>query len=456
MVFQTAIRAPIAAVWAFSYIYGSNILWTSAVSAAIGLMVAMTAVILYLVMPKFKMMQILTDDITRVTRENLTGLRVVRAYNAEDYQETKFDTANERITDTQMFTGRVMASTMPLMNIIFTCLPLSIHWIGANLINNAGQHERVSYFGDLMVFSTYSMHIVMAFMMFAMMFVFMPRGSVSAKRINEVLDTEPCIVGGPVKVNENGLAGEVEFRNVSFKYPGAADYVLHDVSFTAKRGETVAFIGSTGSGKTSLISLVPRFYDATEGEVLVNGVNVKEYELRSLYNILGYVPQKSVLLKGTVSSNVALGDNGRGGFSEDGVKAAVGIAQGAEFVENMDGAYGAEISQGGSNISGGQKQRLSIARAIYRQPEIYIFDDSFSALDYKTDKELRKALKRETEGVTSLIVAQRIGTIMDADRIIVLEEGKVVGMGTHKELLAECEVYREIAESSMSEEEFSR
>jgi len=466
MVFQIAIRAPIAAIWAFTKISGSSIEWTAAVAVAIGIMVIMTVVIISMVMPKFKLMQELTDDITRVTRENLTGLRVVRAYNAEGYQEEKFDKANDAITGTQLFTSRAMASVMPMMNIIFTCLPLVIYWTGAHIINDAsyvineaGYSERHMIFGDLVVFTTYAMHIVMSFMMLAMMFVFLPRGSVSAKRINEVLDTKPSIVDGSATAGLDGMTGEVEFRNVSFKYAGSADYVLQDISFTAKQGETVAFIGSTGSGKTSLVNLVPRFYDATEGEVLVNGVNVKEYKLEALYNLLGCVPQKAVLLKGTVGSNVALGDNGRAisdeDLKEEAVKKAVSVAQGAEFVENMDGQYNAEISQGGANISGGQKQRLSIARAVYRQPEIYIFDDSFSALDYKTDRQLRSALKQETAGVTSLIVAQRIGTIMDADQIIVLDEGRVVGKGTHKELLKTCAVYKEIAESSMSEEELA-
>jgi len=456
MVFQTAIRAPIAATWAFSQISGSNAAWTSAVAVAIGIMVIMTVVIILIVMPKFKLMQEMTDDLTRVTRENLTGLRVVRAYNAEDFQEGKFDKANEAITDTQLFTSRAMASVMPMMNIIFTCLPLVIYWTGAHIINDAGYAYRNALFGDLMVFTTYAMHIVMSFMMLAMMFVFLPRGSVSAKRINEVLDAKPSIVDGSAVKGLEGVIGEVEFRDVSFKYPGSADYVLRNVSFTAKQGETVAFIGSTGSGKTTLVSLVPRFYDVTEGAVFVNGVNVKEYKLEALYNALGYVPQKAVLLKGSVNSNVAFGDNGKhDGIDEDCVKKAVKVAQGAEFVEKMEEKYQAEISQGGANISGGQKQRLSIARAVYRQPQVYIFDDTFSALDYKTDRQLRSTLKQETAGVTSLIVAQRIGTIMDADQIIVLDEGRVVGKGTHRELLETCGVYREIAESSMSEEELA-
>jgi len=407
------------------------------------------------VMPKFKKMQTLTDNVTRVTRENLLGLRVVRAYNAEGYQEDKFEGANDELTGTQLFTNRAMAVMMPMMTVIMSGLPLVIYWIGAYLIDAAAAPDKLPIFSDMVVFSQYAMMVIMSFMMLVMMFVMLPRASVSAKRINEVLDTEPTILDGEATEGKPGMAGEVEFRNVSFKYPDAAEAVLEDISFTAKKGETVAFIGSTGSGKSTLINLVPRFFDATEGEILVDGVNVRDYQLEALYNKIGYVPQRAVLFKGTVESNVAYGDNGGEGFTEDEVQKAVQIAQGAEFVEKMEGGYGADIAQGGTNVSGGQKQRLAIARAVCRKPEIYIFDDSFSALDYKTDRVLRSVLKKETAGVTSLIVAQRIGTIMDADQIIVLDEGRVVGRGTHKELLSGCEVYREIAMSQLSEEELA-
>jgi ATP-binding cassette subfamily B protein len=380
------------------------------------------------------------------------GLRVVRAYNAESYQEGKFDTANRELTDTHLYTSRAMAFMMPVIGLVMSGLSLAIYWIGSYLINQAGLMERLELFSNMVVFSQYAMQVIMAFMMFVMMFVFLPRASVSAKRINEVLETKPAIIEGSggltsISGGKPVLPGTVEFKNVSFKYPGAADDVLTDVSFTVKPGETAAFIGSTGSGKSTLINLVPRFFDVTEGEVLVNGVNVKDYKFEELYGKIGYVPQKAVLFKGTVESNVKYGDN------DGDVQTAARIAQAAEFVEEMDGKYEAQIAQGGTNVSGGQKQRLAIARAVCRKPDIYVFDDSFSALDYKTDRVLRNALKKETAGVTSLIVAQRIGTIMDADQIIVLDEGRVVGKGTHKEMLKDCEVYREIAASQLSEEE---
>lgn len=452
---QLIVKAPITAVWAVTKIAGKGLEWSLATGVAVLILILMVAFILVFAMPKFRKMQVLTDNITRVTRENLTGLRVVRAYNAEGYQEEKFERANEELTDTQMFTNRAMAVMMPVMNVLMSGLSLAIYWIGAYLIASAGAADKLDVFSNMVVFTQYAMQVIMSFMMLVMIFIMLPRASVSAKRINEVLGIEPRILDGNETQGKPGLRGEVVFQSVSFRYPDAAEPVLEDISFTASPGETVAFIGSTGSGKSTLINLIPRFFDATGGEILIDGVNVKDYQMEALYNKIGYVPQKAVLFKGTVESNVAYGDNGGGGYTSDEVKKAVQIAQGADFVENMEGSYEASIAQGGTNISGGQKQRLAIARAVCRKPEIYIFDDSFSALDYKTDRVLRSALKQETAGVTSLIVAQRIGTIMDADQIIVLDEGKIVGRGTHKELLRDCAIYQEIAMSQLSEEELA-
>lgn len=456
MALQLVIKSPIMAVWAITKIAGKGFEWSLVTGAAVLIVLSVVTFLMIFVIPKFKKMQTLTDNITRVTRENLTGLRVIRAYNAEDYQEDKFETANEELTSTQMFTNRAMAIMMPVMTVVMSGLSLAIYWVGAYLINSAGAMDKLTVFSNMVVFSQYAMQVIMSFMMLIMIFIMLPRASVSAKRINEVLDTKPTILDGNETQGNAGLTGHVEFRSVSFKYPDAAEAVIENISFTAKQGETVAFIGSTGSGKSTLINLVPRFFDATGGEVLIDGVNVKDYKQESLLNKIGYVPQKAVLFKGTVESNVAYGDNGHNEKVHiEEVKKAIQIAQGADFVEKMDGRYEASIAQGGSNISGGQKQRLAIARAVYRKPEIYIFDDSFSALDYKTDRILRTVLKKETSGVTSLIVAQRIGTIMDADQIIVLDEGKIVGKGTHKELLRNCAVYKEIAMSQLSEEELT-
>ncbi|MDR2571387.1 MAG: ABC transporter ATP-binding protein/permease [Oscillospiraceae bacterium] len=452
---QLVIKAPITAIWAITKIMGKGMQWTMATGVAVGFLIIMAVFIMISVMPKFKKMQSLIDNMNRVTRENLTGLRVVRAYNAEDYQENKFKHANDELTYTQLFTSRVLATVMPAMTIIMSGLSLSVFWIGAYLIDAAQITDRLPIFSDMMVFSIYAMQVIFSFMMLMMIFFILPRAGVSANRIREVLETESTILGGNRVEGMPGIKGEVTFKNVSFKYPDAADYVLEDISFTVKQGETIAFIGSTGSGKSTLINLVPRFFDATEGEILINGVNNREYTLEALYNRIGYVPQKAVLFKGSVSGNVAYGDNGSSGFSESDIKNAVAIAQGTDFVEEMEDCYDAKIAQGGTNISGGQKQRLAIARAVCRKPEIYIFDDSFSALDYKTDRILRSQLKKETAGVTGMIVAQRIGTIMDADQIIVLDEGKIVGRGRHKELLQNCEVYRQIAISQLSEEELA-
>ncbi|PWM52148.1 MAG: multidrug ABC transporter ATP-binding protein [Bacillota bacterium] len=452
---QIMVKAPILAVWAVCKILTRNWQWSVSTAVAVGIMVIMLLFIFLAVFPKFRLVQKLTDNLNGVTRENLTGVRVVRAYNAEEYQQKKFEKANTDLTKTQLFTSRAMAIMMPMMTMIMSGLTLAIYWVGAYLIGDLPTGaERYEMFAQMSAFSGYAMQVVMAFMMLAMIFIILPRAMVSVRRIGEVLDATSNIVDGTLSAAPEGSpVGTVEFRNVSFKYPDASEYVLHDLTFKAEKGQTVAFIGSTGSGKSTAINLVPRFYDATEGEILVDGVNVKDYTLRALHDKIGYVPQRAVLFSGTVESNVAYGAKDGLEFTKEGVKDAVRIAQGQEFVEKMEGGYEAHIAQGGTNVSGGQKQRLAIARAVCRKPEIYIFDDSFSALDYKTDRLLRTALKRETGGATSLIVAQRIGTIRDADLIIVLDEGKVVGQGTHEELMKNCEVYREIAYSQLSKEE---
>jgi len=449
---QVMIKAPVMAVWAVCKILGKSWKWTAATAGAVVFLMIIIGTLIIFAFPKFKKIQTLTDNLNRVTRENLTGIRVVRAYNAEEYQEEKFSKANDELTDNNLFAFRFMALMMPSMSMVMSGISLVIYWIGAFLLNKAQGMDKMTVFSDMVVFSSYAVQVIMSFVMLAMIFIMLPRAAVSAKRINEVLDTKPNIISGEVKEVPN--EGRVEFRNVSFRYPDAAKNVIENISFTADKGETVAFIGSTGSGKSTLINLVPRFYDATEGEVLVDGVNVKDYDLEHLNNKLGYVSQRAVMFSGTVASNVSYGNStGNPEYSLDEVKKALDIAQGTEFVEKMQGQYDAPIAQGGSNVSGGQKQRLSIARAIYRKPEILIFDDSFSALDYKTDKTLRSALKKETKDVTTLIVAQRIGTIRDADRIIVLDEGKMAGMGTHDELMKNCSVYRQIALSQLSKEE---
>lgn len=450
---QVMIKAPVMAVWAVVKILGKSWEWSVVVAAAVGLLVLTILVVVFFAVPKFKKIQTLTDNLNNVTRENLTGVRVVRAYNAEAYQEKKFDFANAELSGNYLFVGRVMSIMNPIMNVIMSGMSLAIYWIGAVLIKDAEIMLRPALYGDMTSFMAYGMQVVMSFIMLIMVFMIMPRSLVSARRINEVLCLNPSVTNPdtPVAAPEN-VKGEVEFKNVSFKYPDAEEYVLQDISFKANKGDTVAFIGSTGSGKSTLINLVPRFYDVTDGEVLVDGVNVKDYRLEDLHRKLGYVPQRGVLFSGTVDSNVNYGYGAEERAEADVIR-AVEIAQGKDFVEKMDGKYSAPIAQGGTNVSGGQKQRLSIARAVVRNPEIFIFDDSFSALDYKTDRVLRSAIKNETGDSTRLIVAQRIGTILDADKILVLDEGKVVGQGTHSELMENCEVYRQIAYSQLSKEE---
>lgn len=450
---QLMIKAPITAIWAITKILNKSWQWSMTTGIAVLILLTVISILTIIVMPRFKIVQKLTDKINGVTRENLTGIRVVRAFNAENYQENKFEDVNTKLTNQQMYNQKKFAIMQPVMYLVMYFLTLAIYFIGAYLIRDASMVNKLGLFGDMVVFSSYAMQVIMSFLMLAMIFMMSPRAQVSANRINEVLDTDITIKDGNINTNKTNEVGIVEFKNVSFKYPDADEYLLKNISFKANKGETVAFIGSTGSGKSTLINLVPRFYDATEGEVLVDGINVKDYTQEFLHNKIGYVPQKAVMFNGTVNSNIAYGDNGKGEISEEKIKKAIEVAQGKEFVEKMDEKYDTHIAQGGTNVSGGQKQRLAIARAIARNPEIYIFDDSFSALDYKTDSLLRKALKEYTKDATSLIVAQRIGTIMNADKIIVLEDGVSVGMGTHKELLKNCDVYKEIALSQLSKEE---
>lgn len=450
---QLLIKAPITAIWAITKILNKSWQWSAITAVAIAILMTTIAIIMVIVLPRFKKVQKLIDKLNGVTRENLTGIRVVRAFNAEQYQEEKFDKANNNLTNQQLFNQKVFAVMQPMMYIIMYMVILSIYYVGAYLIKDAGMADKISLFGDMVVFSSYAMQVIMSFLMLAMIFMMLPRAQVSANRINEVLDTEISIKDGKINTKTNNEVGTVEFKNVSFKYPDADEYLLKDISFKANKGDTVAFIGSTGSGKSTLINLIPRFYDATEGEVLVDGINVKNYTQEFLHDKIGYVPQKAVMFNGTVKSNISYGDNGKEKPTDEQIKKAIEVAQGTEFVEKMDGQYDAHMAQGGTNVSGGQKQRLSIARAIARNPEIYIFDDSFSALDYKTDSVLRKELKKYTSDATSLIVAQRIGTIMNADQIVVLDNGVIVGKGTHKELLKTCEVYKQIALSQLSKEE---
>ncbi len=450
---QMLIKAPITAIWAICKIANQQWQWSLATVIGVVIVLAVVGICIALVLPKVKRMQKLTDDLNRVTRENLNGLRVVRAYNAENYQEEKFEEVNDDLTKTQLFQQRTMAFMMPTMQLVQSGLMLAVYWIGAILMGSAA--DRIGLIGNMMVFSQYGIMIVMSFMMLVMPFMMLPRASVAAKRINEVLDTKTTIQNGTLTEGKKGLVGEVEFKNVSFRYPDAEECVINNISFTAKKGETIAFIGSTGCGKSTVINLVPRFYDATEGEVLVDGVNVKDYEQHALRNKIAYVSQKAVLFSGDIKSNIAYGDNGKKAATAEDIKFAVDTAQANEFVEKLPEKYDSYVAQGGTNFSGGQKQRLSIARAIARKAEILIFDDSFSALDYKTDRVLRKKLDEKCSGVTRLIVAQRIGTIRDADKIIVLDDGNMVGIGKHDELMQNCEVYKQIALSQLSKEELA-
>ena len=446
---QASVRAPIMAVWAITKIINKNLMWSAATGVAVAFLLVLIAVIFVLVVPGFQKMQTLTDNINRVARENLSGVRVVRAYNAEKYQEDKFEEANEELTSVNLFNQKIMALMSPVMTLISSGLTLSIYWIGVYLIDKAALQDKITLFSDMIVFSSYAMQVIMSFMMLTFTFIILPRAIVSSKRINEVLDTKNRIMDGEGCENTSET-GTVEFRNVSFHYPDATDDIISDINFKANKGEMVAFIGATGSGKTTLINLIPRFYDATGGEVLVDGVNVKKYKLSELRKKIGYAPQKALLFSGTVEENVCYGADTP---DSERLNEALEISQAKEFVEKLTDNVKSKISQGAVNVSGGQKQRLSIARSLYNKPEILIFDDSFSALDYRTDKILRKELRERSKGSTSLIVAQRIGTIMEADLIIVLEEGRIVGQGKHKELLKSCPIYKEIAMSQLSEEE---
>ena len=453
---QMLVKAPVTAVLAILKIQEKgNPQWTLLTAAAVILLLVVLGLQIVYVLPKFKKVQKLTDNLNRIMRENLTGLRVVRAYNAENYQEGKFTGANDALTDNNLKAGRATSLMGPFMSLVMNGVSLGIYWIGAYIIEAAGMGDKLTIFSNMVVFSSYAMQVIMSFLMLSIIFVLYPRAQVSAQRIREVLDTAPTMQNG-TEARGDGTEGEVVFDHVSFRYPGGDGYVLEDISFTAHKGETVAFIGATGSGKSSLVNLIPRLYDVSEGSVRVDGVDVRDYDREALRNKLGYVSQKAVLFAGDIRGNITLGENGKGPQDGETVDKALSIAQASEFVDNLLDGVNAPVAQGGANFSGGQKQRLSIARAVARKPEIYIFDDSFSALDYKTDRVLRERLKTETAGVTTLIVAQRIGTIMDADRIVVLDDGKAVGIGRHKELLKTCPVYQEIAASQLSKEELER
>ena len=453
---QMLVKAPVTAVLAILKIQekGSP-QWTLLTAAAVILLLVVLGLQMVYVLPKFKKVQKLTDNLNRIMRENLTGLRVVRAYNAENYQEGKFTGANDALTNNNLKAGRATSLMSPFMSLVMNGVSLGIYWIGAYIIEAAGMGDKLTIFSNMVVFSSYAMQVIMSFLMLSIIFVLYPRAQVSAQRIREVLDTAPTMQNG-TEARGDGTEGEVVFDHVSFRYPGGDGYVLEDISFTAHKGETVAFIGATGSGKSSLVNLIPRLYDVSEGSVRVDGVDVRDYDREALRNKLGYVSQKAVLFAGDIRGNITLGENGKGPQDGETVDKALSIAQASEFVDNLLDGVNAPVAQGGANFSGGQKQRLSIARAVARKPEIYIFDDSFSALDYKTDRVLRERLKTETAGITTLIVAQRIGTIMDADRIVVLDDGKAVGIGRHKELLKTCPVYQEIAASQLSKEELER
>ena len=447
---QLLIKAPITAIWAITKILNKSWEWSAVTGVAVAILLIVIGILTVVVLPKFKIVQKLTDKLNEVTRENLTGIRVVRAFNAEDYQEAKFKNVNDNLTDLQLFTQKSLSIMSPVMYLIMYMLTLVIYFIGAYLIKDALMADKIALFGNMVVFSSYAMQIIMSFLMLAMIFMILPRAEVSAARINEVFDAKVTVKDGTLETKNE--VGTIEFKNVSFKYPDAEEYVLKNISFKANKGDTVAFIGSTGSGKSTLVNLIVRFYDVVDGEILVDGVNIKEYKLDYLYKLIGYVPQKAVMFNGDVNFNISYGE-AKDIITDSKIKEASKVAQADDFVSKMDDGYESHIAQSGTNISGGQKQRLAIARAIAKNPEIYIFDDSFSALDYKTDAVLRMELKKYTKDATSLIVAQRIGTIMNADKIIVLDKGTSVGVGTHEELLKTCDVYKEIALSQLSKEE---
>ncbi len=453
MALKIGIRAPIMAVWAVIKMYGKSWEWTAVTGIFVVLLLAMIGTIYALTIPKFTIIQKLTDSLNRVTRENLTGIRVVHAYNAEKYQEKKFGKTNDELTKTSLFTHRLMSFAEPGMQFLLMGLMLSIYWVGTYIINDAPDAARLNLFSDMIVFSSYATQVIASFMILTMILLFFSRATVSAKRVNEVLDSPVDIIDGQVNVSSKNKKGCIEFKNVCFRYPDAVSDILHNINFTVNKGETVAIIGATGSGKSTLINLIPRFYDVSAGEVLVDGVNVKDYKQKKLRDKLGYISQKAVIFRGTVTSNVAYGDNGKRKPTKEKIKRAIKIAQAKNFVEKMDKKYQASIAQRGSNLSGGQKQRLSIARAICREPEIYIFDDSFSALDNKTDLALRKALKKNINNSTFLIVAQRVGTIINADKILVMDNGKIVAQGKHSELMKKCPIYIEIAKSQLGKGE---
>ena len=449
---QLIVKAPIMAVWAILKILNKGFEWSMLTGGCVVILLTTVTTLMIIVLPRFAKVQKLIDKINGVTRENLTGIRVIRAFNAEKFQGDRFENVNNDLTKTQLFNQRAFAIMQPIMYLVMNGLTIGIYLIGAYLINDAIMSEKITLFSNMVVFSSYGIQVISSFLMLAMIFMMVPRTSISAKRINEILDEEETIVDGKFD-GKTKEVGTVEFKNVSFKYPDADEYILENISFKVKKGETIAFIGSTGSGKSTLINLVPRFYDVSNGEILIDGINVKEYTQEALHNKIGYVPQKAVIFTGSVKENVSYGDSGKKEITDKEIKEAIRVAQGTDFVEKMDKQYDSHIARGGTNISGGQKRRLAIARAIARKPEIYIFDDSFSALDYKTDSTLRKELKKYTKDATCMIVAQRIGTIMNADKIVVLDHGECVGIGTHEYLLKNCEVYKEIALSQLSKEE---
>ena len=450
---QAMIKAPIMAVWAISKILGKSMELSSLVGGGVIILLITVGTIITIVSPKFEIIQKLTDKLNATTRENLMGIRVVRAFNAEKFQAKRFSDVNNEITNTHLLIQKTFAFMNPIMSLVMHFLTIGIYFVGANIIIKVGMLEKITLFSDMVVFTSYGMQVIMSFLMLTMIFMIMPRAKVSANRINEVIESVESIKDGNIDTKTE--EGTIEFINVSFKYPDADEYLLKDISFKVNKGETVAFIGSTGSGKSTLINLIPRFYDVTSGKILVDGIDVKDYKLHTLHNIIGYISQKAIIFTGSVKENLRFGDNDRKEITKEEIMTALEVAQASEFVNKMDKGIDSHIARGGTNISGGQKQRLSIARAIARNPEIYIFDDTFSALDYKTDATLRKELKKHTKNATTLIVAQRIGTIMNADKIVVLDKGKCVGIGTHKELLNSCPVYKEIALSQFREEELN-